>query len=294
LNVKIQEQILSQTYLLSDHEKIQMSGPAEKNLVLIEKKYKVKILTRPLGLIVQSTGKEQLRLAIEALDRLKKVARSGQDISDNHFQNFITNHHHQTSYSKNSLQEVYIQNPILMDRYGKPVQPRTEGQAEFIDSVLKSNITLATGPAGTGKTYLAMALAVSAFKQKKISKIILVRPAVESGEHLGFLPGDMEEKIAPYMTPLYDAVHMLLGREDVKELTSNNEFEIAPLAYMRGRTLNNSFILLDEAQNTTIPQMKMFLTRIGVGSTVVVAGDETQIDLPKKILYQGFNMPVRF
>lgn len=171
--------------------------------------------------------------------------------------------------------------PIIMDRQGKPVVAKTQGQAGFIKAVEGHDITLALGPAGTGKTYLAAAIAVSYLQSERVNKIILVRPAVESGENLGYLPGDLREKIAPYMAPLTDSLEDLLPTSVLTKMRSEGVLEIAPLAYMRGRTLNNCFILLDEAQNTTVSQMKMFLTRIGIGSKVIVSGDSTQQDLPK-------------
>jgi len=165
-----------------------------------------------------------------------------------------------------------------------PVVPRTSGQKAYIEAIQKHDITFGIGPAGTGKTFLAVASAVSALKQEKINRIILTRPAVEAGEALGFLPGDLREKILPYLRPLYDSLHDLLDAEEIQKLIDRNIIEIAPLAYMRGRTLGNSYVILDEAQNTTAEQMFMFLTRIGMGSRCVVTGDVTQIDLPRNKL----------
>ncbi|MDD4290861.1 MAG: PhoH family protein [Clostridia bacterium] len=163
---------------------------------------------------------------------------------------------------------------------GKVIKCKTVGQKKYVDAIKKNTVTLSVGPAGTGKTYLAVALAVSAYKSKEVERIILTRPAVEAGEKLGFLPGDLQEKVNPYLRPLYDALSEMLGVESYQKLLEKNVIEIAPLAYMRGRTLNNAFIILDEAQNTTQEQMKMFLTRLGEGSKMVVTGDLTQIDLP--------------
>ncbi|CAN5533305.1 PhoH family protein [soil metagenome] len=162
-----------------------------------------------------------------------------------------------------------------------PIVPKTEGQKAYLRSILTRDITFGVGPAGTGKTYLAMAMAVSALKQEKVSRIVLTRPAVEAGEALGFLPGDLQEKILPYLRPLYDALYDMLDLEEIQKFMDRGVIEIAPLAYMRGRTLSNAFVILDEAQNTTAEQMFMFLTRIGEGSRCVVTGDRTQIDLPK-------------
>ena len=166
---------------------------------------------------------------------------------------------------------------------GKPIKPKTLGQKEYLAAIRKNAITFGVGPAGTGKTYLAVAMAVKAFKSKDVSRIILTRPAVEAGEKLGFLPGDLQNKVDPYLRPLYDGLFDLLGAETFQKLFEKQVIEVAPLAYMRGRTLDDAFIILDEAQNTTPEQMKMFLTRMGVGSKVVVTGDVTQIDLPDKV-----------
>lgn len=163
---------------------------------------------------------------------------------------------------------------------GKPIKPKTLGQKKYVDAIKKQMITFGLGPAGTGKTYLAMAMAITAFKNNEVGRIILTRPAIEAGEKLGFLPGDLQSKIDPYLRPLYDALYQIMGAESFMKNSEKGLIEVAPLAYMRGRTLDNSFIILDEAQNTTPAQMKMFLTRIGFGSKVVITGDSTQIDLP--------------
>jgi phosphate starvation-inducible PhoH-like protein len=162
---------------------------------------------------------------------------------------------------------------------GKPVKPKTIGQKEYVDAIRKKMIVFGMGPAGTGKTYLAMAMAITAFKNEEVGRIILTRPAIEAGEKLGFLPGDLQSKVDPYLRPLYDALHQIMGADSFQRNMEKGLIEVAPLAYMRGRTLDNAFIILDEAQNTTPAQMKMFLTRIGFGSKVVVTGDATQVDL---------------
>ena len=163
---------------------------------------------------------------------------------------------------------------------GKPIKPKTIGQKKYVDAIREDMITFGLGPAGTGKTYLAMAMAITAFKQNEVGRIILTRPAIEAGEKLGFLPGDLQSKIDPYLRPLYDALYQIMGAESFQKNSEKGLIEVAPLAYMRGRTLDNAFIILDEAQNTTPAQMKMFLTRIGFGSKVVITGDSTQKDLP--------------
>ena len=172
---------------------------------------------------------------------------------------------------------------VAVTAKGRPIHPKTLGQKEYLAAIRKNAITFGVGPAGTGKTYLAVAMAVKAFKSKDVSRIILTRPAVEAGEKLGFLPGDLQNKVDPYLRPLYDGLFDLLGAETFQKLFEKQVIEVAPLAYMRGRTLDDAFIILDEAQNTTPEQMKMFLTRMGVGSKVVVTGDVTQIDLPDKV-----------
>ena len=166
---------------------------------------------------------------------------------------------------------------------GKPIKPKTKGQKQYIESMKSNMITFAIGPAGTGKTYLAMAMAISAFRSEEVGKIILTRPAIEAGEKLGFLPGDLQSKVDPYLRPLYDALYQIMGADSFLRNMEKGLIEVAPLAYMRGRTLDNSYIILDEAQNTTTSQMKMFLTRIGFGSKAVITGDNTQIDLPKGV-----------
>lgn len=169
---------------------------------------------------------------------------------------------------------------ICVTSKGKPIKPKTLGQSRYVKSISNNTVTIAVGPAGTGKTYLAVALAVNAFREKKVNRIILTRPAVEAGEKLGFLPGDLQQKVDPYLRPLYDALFDMLGAENFQKCQERGDIEVAPLAYMRGRTLDDSFIILDEAQNTTQEQMKMFLTRLGFNSKAVVTGDITQIDLP--------------
>jgi phosphate starvation-inducible PhoH-like protein len=170
--------------------------------------------------------------------------------------------------------------PVDVKSAGRVIRPRTPGQAEYVDAIRKHDLVFCNGPAGTGKTYLAVATAVESLKQKQIGKIVLVRPAVEAGENLGFLPGDMQAKINPYLRPLLDALREMMDYEQVKRFMAEDVVEVVPLAYMRGRTLNNAFIIMDEAQNTTVPQMKMFLTRMGLQSKVVVSGDTSQVDLP--------------
>jgi phosphate starvation-inducible PhoH-like protein len=260
----------------NNQEKVQVFGHGEAHLKRLEKTYGVQCITRDPGVHIQGENESSVKEAQKVLLAMKKLVSSGHALSSNQLDSLM-------DPSTPDMENPALQDPIVLDRFGKPVQPRTTGQLKLIEAVHKSDITLATGPAGTGKTFLAVALAMAYLQQKLVHKIILVRPAVESGENLGFLPGDLNEKIAPYLTPLYDAMGILLTQEQIRDYKKNNEIEIAPLAYMRGRTLNNSFVLLDEAQNTTIPQMKMFLTRVGVQSKVIVMGDDSQKDLPKNV-----------
>ena len=181
------------------------------------------------------------------------------------------------SYSESNVSK----DVICFTHKGKPLKPKTVGQKNYVNSIRKKDIVFGVGPAGTGKTYIAVAMAINAYKNKEVQKLILARPAVEAGERLGFLPGDLQDKVDPYLRPLYDALYDVLGRDAALRLKEKEVIEVVPLAYMRGRTLDNSFIILDEAQNTTREQMKMFLTRMGFGSKVVVTGDVTQIDLPR-------------
>ena len=184
------------------------------------------------------------------------------------------------------------QDVICISAKGRPIKPKTIGQKEYVDSISQNTVTIGVGPAGTGKTYLAVAAAVAAFRERKINRIILTRPAVEAGERLGFLPGDLQSKVDPYLRPLYDALFDMLGAETYQKYLERGNIEVAPLAYMRGRTLDDSFIILDEAQNTSCEQMKMFLTRMGFGSKMVITGDVTQIDLPADKL-SGLKQAVR-
>ena len=214
-------------------------------------------------------------------DQLQTAAKQGVSIQRQEFLQALD------SVSPNASAEPLsslIETKIHCSPRKPPVVPRTAGQKAYLQSIQSHDITFGVGPAGTGKTYLAVACAVAALKQEKIKRIVLTRPAVEAGEALGFLPGALEEKILPYLRPLYDALHDLLEAEELQKLMDRNIIEIAPLAYMRGRTLGNSFVILDEAQNTTAEQMLMFLTRLGIGSKCVVTGDVTQIDLPRNKL----------
>lgn len=263
----------------TDDEKIQLAGEGEKNFIAIERTYKVKLLTRNPGITIQASEEAKVKNAHAALERMRDAMRTGHQLTDFYVSEILAG----SSVGEGQPGDFtpHLEKPILMDRFGKPVQPKTRGQARFISVIKQHDIVLAAGPAGTGKTFLAVAMAVQALEKKLVERIILVRPAVESGESLGFLPGAIGEKIGPYMRPLYDSLSVMMSTEKLKEYEDGNAIEIAPLAYMRGRTLGKCFIILDEAQNTSVAQMKMFLTRIGIGSKAVLTGDESQVDLDK-------------
>jgi len=251
-------------------------GPRDENLRLIEERYPVSLEIRLLTLSVQGPDQDVIELVVQLLGQLLGIARKGHVLRPA-----------EVTYAMNVFAEQgfvdllpMYEDVICITYRGKPVRPRTNGQKRYVDAIRRNDILFAIGPAGTGKTYLAVGLAVAALKEGKVSRVVLVRPAVEAGESLGYLPGDLREKVEPYLRPLYDAFYEMFSPERFMKYVEKKVIEIAPLAYMRGRTLNDSFIILDEAQNTTPEQMKMFLTRLGFGSRAVVIGDVTQIDLP--------------
>ena len=253
-------------------------GPQGSHLKVLEELVTVDILHRDTTIDV--TGAEaDVQVAIEVLDVLLYLFK-------NHIK--ITDHHVRTTASmilkdeKEALFQLY-EDTINVTVKGNPIIPKTVGQKQYVDSIRRNTITFGIGPAGTGKTYLAVALGAFYLKNREVDRIILTRPAVEAGEKLGYLPGDLQEKVDPYLRPLYDALHDMFGVERVQKMLLQGTIEVAPLAYMRGRTLERSFVILDEGQNTTPEQMKMFLTRLGYQSKMVVNGDPTQIDLPPKI-----------
>ena len=214
--------------------------------------------------------------AERAIRALLTLSAKGENISEQHVRYVLGLVH---SGQEGRIGEL-TKDVICISAKGRPIKPKTIGQKQYVESILRNTVTIGVGPAGTGKTYLAVAAAVAAFREKQINRIILTRPAVEAGERLGFLPGDLQSKVDPYLRPLYDALFDMLGAETYAKYLERGNIEVAPLAYMRGRTLDDSFIILDEAQNTSREQMKMFLTRMGFGSKVVITGDVTQIDLP--------------
>ncbi len=253
---------------------VSLLGPADEFLRLIEDSFVADIHVR--GNTITVTGSPAEAAMIERLlDELVTIVRTGQHLTPETVERSITMLQTET---EEKPAEVLSLN-ILSNR-GRTIRPKTVNQKKYVDAIDKHTIVFGIGPAGTGKTYLAMAKAVQALQAKEVTRIILTRPAVEAGEHLGFLPGTLGEKIDPYLRPLYDALHDMIDPETIPKLLASGVIEVAPLAYMRGRTLNDAFIILDEAQNTSPEQMKMFLTRLGFGSRMVVTGDVTQVDLP--------------
>ena len=253
-------------------------GSNERHLRLMEQELKVTIHARTeiVQVLGEETACEEARQVIQAL--LVLVNR-GMTIGTPDVVTAIT-------MAKNDEIDKFValyEEEIIKDSYGKPIRVKTLGQKIYVDSVKNHDIVFGIGPAGTGKTFLAVTLAVTALKRGQVKRIILTRPAVEAGESLGFLPGDLKEKVDPYLRPVYDALYTIYGAEQTNRLMERGVIEIAPLAYMRGRTLDDAFVILDEAQNTTIAQMKMFLTRLGFGSKMIINGDRTQIDLPKGV-----------
>ena len=254
---------------------VNVFGSFDENIRLIETEFQVSVTNREGELRI--TGEpEDTMLAVKALNALLTLSSRGENIGEQTVRYVIGL---ARSGQEDKVSEL-TQDVICITAKGRPVKPKTIGQKQYVESIMKNTVTIGVGPAGTGKTYLAVAAAVAAFREKQVNRIILTRPAVEAGERLGFLPGDLQSKVDPYLRPLYDALFDMLGAETYHKYLERGNIEVAPLAYMRGRTLDDSFIILDEAQNTSREQMKMFLTRMGFGSKVVITGDVTQIDLP--------------
>ena len=250
-------------------------GSGDQNIHLLEKEFRVTAVCR--GSVLRFTGEQKdVDAAARAVDGMVTLMENHTPLEEQTVRYCISLAHGGEEKRLRELTDDFV----AVTAKGRPIHPKTLGQKEYLAAIRKNAITFGVGPAGTGKTYLAVAMAVKAFKSKDVSRIILTRPAVEAGEKLGFLPGDLQNKVDPYLRPLYDGLFDLLGAETFQKLFEKQVIEVAPLAYMRGRTLDDAFIILDEAQNTTPEQMKMFLTRMGVGSKVVVTGDVTQIDLP--------------
>ncbi|MDD2219095.1 MAG: PhoH family protein [Desulfoplanes sp.] len=254
----------------------ELFGPREKNLRYMMTKTGVDIQTRSASVFVAAADPERVECVRSCLSQLYELVRSGHKV---YSQDVDCALRVLAREPQTSLVHFFRDNHFIVSPK-KTISPRTLTQRDYLAAIRKNDLTFGIGPAGTGKTYLAVAVAVSSFLKKEVKRVVLTRPAVEAGEKLGFLPGDLVEKITPYLRPLYDALHDMLEFERVQEMLETGLIEIAPLAFMRGRTLNNAFVILDEAQNTTPEQMKMFLTRLGFGSKAVVTGDVTQIDLP--------------
>ncbi len=250
-------------------------GVFDENLKIVSEQTETMIFSESDKLKI--SGEEQnVKICVDVLDKLIKIIKKGESIDSSVVLYCIE----LARQNSNVEVENVLSGVITITPKGKQIKYKTLGQKNYVDAIKKNEVVFGVGPAGTGKTYLAVAMAVSSFRKKEVEKIILTRPAVEAGESLGFLPGDLQSKVDPYLRPLYDALQEMFGLESYQKLIEKGVIEIAPLAYMRGRTLNNSFIILDEAQNTTKEQMKMFLTRMGEGSRMVITGDVTQIDLP--------------
>ena len=250
-------------------------GSFDENIRRIEEALEVRIINR--GNELKVTGDEEATdKAVRTLNGLLALASKGEVIDEQRVRYLIT-----LVKEGNDAQVTQMAKDVVcITAKGKPIKAKTVGQQNYMKAIMKNTVTIGVGPAGTGKTYLAVAAAVAAFRERTVNRIILTRPAVEAGERLGFLPGDLQNKVDPYLRPLYDALYDMLGAETFQKYQERGSIEVAPLAYMRGRTLDDSFIILDEAQNTTKEQMKMFLTRLGFGSKIVITGDVTQIDLP--------------
>ncbi len=263
LNVDRMEQVVS------------LFGSFDENVRLIEQHYQVDILSRGTDLKVSGEA-ENVAKAVRAIQGLLQLINRGEQLGEQNVRYVLT------LVDEGSDEELpqLSSDSICITSKGRPVKAKTLGQKHYVEAIRSNTVTLGVGPAGTGKTYLAVAMAVNAFRSKEVNRIILTRPAVEAGEKLGFLPGDLQSKVDPYLRPLYDALFDMLGTESYQKYLERGNIEIAPLAYMRGRTLDDSFVILDEAQNTTPEQMKMFLTRLGFNSKMVITGDITQIDLP--------------
>ncbi|WP_041285269.1 PhoH family protein [Desulfoscipio gibsoniae] len=251
-------------------------GKHDENLSLLESSLGVKMVARGEELVIMGQ-REQVEKTREIIEQLQSYYQAGNRLT-----------RHEINYAIKSLNSGkagalagLARDVVLVTARGKKIKPKTVGQQRYIEKLLKHDVVFALGPAGTGKTYLAVVMAVRAQRNRTVNRIVLTRPAVEAGEKLGFLPGDLQEKVDPYLRPLYDSLYDVLGIENTQKYLERQVIEIAPLAYMRGRTLDDSFVILDEAQNTTPEQMKMFLTRLGFGSRAVITGDETQVDLPR-------------
>ena len=268
--------MVEQTFSIDRMEQaVSLFGSFDENIKLIEKEFQVRVICRGSELKIQG-DEENVDKAKRAIRNLLVFINKGESLTEQNVRYVIA----LVKEGNDDKLTSMAGDCICISARGKPIKAKTLGQKKYIEAIKENTVVIGVGPAGTGKTYLAVAMAVSAFRAKQVNRIILTRPAVEAGEKLGFLPGDLQQKVDPYLRPLYDALFDMLGAESFQKYQERGNIEVAPLAYMRGRTLDDSFIILDEAQNTTPEQMKMFLTRLGFGSKIVVTGDITQIDLP--------------
>lgn len=265
-----------QIYIEDNQLISQLFGKLDENIIIIEKELGVEVFLRD-GNIVVKGDRLSAELGERLIEKLAEIIRSQKKLTKQELRYTIQ----LILEGKEEKVKDLLNDIVCITASGKSIKPKTLGQKRYVDSIKNNDIVFGIGPAGTGKTYLAMAMAVNAFKNKEVNRIILTRPAVEAGESLGFLPGDLQEKVDPYLRPIYDALFDILGAETYLKLMEKNLIEVAPLAYMRGRTLDSAYVILDEAQNTTNEQMKMFLTRLGFGSKAIITGDITQIDLSK-------------
>ncbi|MGY0457670.1 PhoH family protein [Pediococcus pentosaceus] len=288
------EEVFEKNLILSDPNlEVSLLGNQERFIPVLEEGMNVKVL--PFGERITIKGsKNAVEQTYEVLKTLLKILRSGVQLNS---ADFVSAMKMVEKGTLDYLPDLYS-TILIKDAKGKPVRIKNFGQRQYVQSVNDNDVTFGIGPAGTGKTYLAVVMAIAALKKGEVERIILTRPAVEAGESLGFLPGDLKEKVDPYLRPVYDALYQIIGAQHTTRLLDRGVIEIAPLAYMRGRTLDNAFVILDEAQNTTNQQMKMFLTRLGFGSKMIVNGDVTQIDLPRgtrsglkeaQLVLQGIN-----
>ena len=267
--------IIQKKFIVSEEKfERELFGNFDENIKLIENALSIDVILRE-GNIVLMGEEKNVDLALKLMTELHDTVSNGKSLDKQSI-----NYSLSLLLEGSEMKIKELEDVIVMTKKGKAIQPKTLGQKEYVELIEKNDITFGIGPAGTGKTYLAVAMAVKAFKRDEVSRIILTRPAVEAGESLGFLPGDLKDKVDPYLRPLYDALFDMLGADRFNKYLERGTIEVAPLAFMRGRTLDNAFIILDEAQNTTPEQMKMFLTRLGFGSKAVVTGDVTQTDLP--------------
>ena len=273
----MEDQRVSESVLFENAaESIQLLGKFDQHLGLVEDYFRVRLLPRGHELVIEGS-RDEVDLVRELFQRLLSFLRQGHHLSGSEFEYALR------LTREGGLAQVWdiLHDLVLVTPRGKRIRPKTVGQKRYLEAIRHNDIVLGIGPAGTGKTYLALAMAIDALKNKQVQRLILTRPAVEAGEHLGFLPGDFQEKVDPYLRPIYDGLYDLLGVDIFQKYRERGIIEVAPLAYMRGRTLDDSFVILDEAQNSTSEQMKMFLTRLGFGSKAVITGDVTQIDLPR-------------